>query len=71
MTYDPRTKIATAEGGVRIIYGPYVLNASKVIFNEKPAFKANGSVELREPNGNVMTAATMSCVTDSKPSPHM
>ena len=60
VTYDPRTKIATAEGSVRIIYGPYVLNASKVIFNEKTgAFKANGSVELREPNGNVMTAATL------------
>lgn len=58
--YDPRTKLATAIGTVRIVYGPYVLNATKVTFSEKSgAFTANGSVELREPNGNVMLAETL------------
>ena len=60
VTYDPRTDVATAEGNVRITYGPYVLNASKVKYNQKTgAFEANGSVELREPNGNLMESATL------------
>jgi LPS-assembly protein len=60
LVYDPRTKIATASGAVRIIYGPYVLNATEVTFNEKTGeFKANGSVVLHEPNGNVMEAETL------------
>lgn len=60
VTYDPRTDVATAEGDVRITYGPYVLNASKVKYNQKTgAFEANGSVELREPNGNLMESATL------------
>lgn len=60
VTYDPRNKLATAFGTVRIVYGPYILNASKVTFNEKTgAFTANGSVELREPNGNVLQAETL------------
>jgi LPS-assembly protein len=58
--YDPRTKIATALGAVRIVYGPYVLNASKVTFNDETGvFEANGSVDLREPNGNVLLAETL------------
>lgn len=60
VTFDPRTDVATAEGDVRITYGPYVLNASKVVYNQKTGvFEANGSVELREPNGNVMESATL------------
>lgn len=58
--YDPRTKIATATGAVRIVYGPYVLNATQVTYNEKTGeFKANGSVVLREPNGNILEAETL------------
>lgn len=60
LVYDPRTKIATATGAVQIIYGPYILNATEVTYNENTGvFTANGSVVLREPNGNVMEAETL------------
>jgi LPS-assembly protein len=59
ISYDNKTKIATATGTVRITYDPYTLVATKVSYNEKTGeFKANGSVELREPNGNILQAAT-------------
>ena len=59
LTYDPRTQEAVATGQVIITYGPYTLNATQVSFNQKTgAFKANGSVVLREPNGNIMQAAS-------------
>lgn len=58
VTYDPATEIAVATGRVVITYGVYTLNATRVSFNQKTgAFTANGSVELREPNGNIMQAA--------------
>jgi LPS-assembly protein len=58
ITYDGERKIATATGMVRITYGPYVLTASKVVYDlENDRFTANGSVELREPNGNILQAA--------------
>lgn len=57
LTYDPGTELAVATGKVVITYGPYVLNATRVSFNQKSGvFTANGSVELREPNGNIMLA---------------
>lgn len=57
LTYDPKTKLAVATGRVVLTYGPYTLNATRVTFNQDTdVFTANGSVELREPNGNVMTA---------------
>jgi LPS-assembly protein len=60
VSYDPATKIAVATGSVVITYGPYVLNATKVSFNQDTGvFTANGSVELREPNGNIVQAATL------------
>ncbi|MFO1034130.1 MAG: LPS assembly protein LptD [Hyphomicrobiales bacterium] len=60
VTYDPRTKLATATGTVRITYGPYVLNATRVTYNQVTGvFTANGSVELHEPNGNLMLAETL------------
>ena len=60
LTYDPRTKIAVATGKVVITYGPYVLDATRVSFNQQTgAFEANGSVVMREPNGNVLQAATL------------
>ncbi len=59
ITYDSQGKIATATGTVRITYGPYVLVATRVSYNEKTGeFKANGSVVLREPNGNILQAET-------------
>ena len=57
LTYDGKRKIATALGAVRITYGPYVLTATKVVYDMKRGkFTANGSIELREPNGNVLQA---------------
>ena len=57
LTYDPTTKLAVATGKVVITYGPYTLNATRVTYNrETDAFTANGSVELREPNGNILLA---------------
>lgn len=60
VTFDPATQIAVASGNVRLVYGQFILNASRVSFNQKTnVFEANGSVELREPNGNVLTADTL------------
>lgn len=57
ITYDPRTKNATATGTVVMVYGPYRLVATHVEYNQETgAFKANGSVELHEPNGNILLA---------------
>lgn len=59
IVFDPKSRIATASGTVRISYGPYILVATKVVYNEATDdFKANGSVELREPNGNILQAET-------------
>ena len=59
IAFDGKSKIATATGTVRITYGPYTLVATKVVYNEATDdFKANGSVELREPNGNILQAET-------------
>jgi LPS-assembly protein len=60
VTYDPATKIAVATGKVIITYGPYTLNASRVTFNQETGvFTANGSVQMQEPNGNVVLAASI------------
>lgn len=57
LTYDGRTKIATATGTVRLTYGPYVLTATRVTYDMKRGrFSANGSIVLREPNGNILEA---------------
>lgn len=57
LTFDEKTKIATATGTVRLTYGPYVLTATRVVYNMMTrTFSANGSVVLKEPNGNVMQA---------------
>ncbi|MCB1379555.1 MAG: LPS-assembly protein LptD [Alphaproteobacteria bacterium] len=57
LAYDGKSDIATATGLVRITYGPYTLTATKVVYDRrKGLFKANGSVELREPNGNILQA---------------
>ncbi len=59
IAFDAKSKIATATGTVRLTYGPYVLVATKIVYNEATDdFKANGSVELREPNGNILQAET-------------
>lgn len=62
ITYDGKTKIGIATGKVEIVYGPYTLTATRVVYDEvHNTFKANGSVVVREPNDNVLEAdrATM------------
>ena len=57
LLYDGKSEVATATGTVRLTYGPYVLTATKVVYNMKSGtFSANGSIMLREPNGNVIEA---------------
>jgi LPS-assembly protein len=57
LAYDDRTQIATATGTVQLTYGPYVLTATRVVYDMKAkTFSANGSIVLKEPNGNVMLA---------------
>jgi LPS-assembly protein len=59
ITFEGKTKVATATGTVRITYGPYTLIATKVVYDQDgDSFKANGSVEIREPNGNILQAET-------------
>ncbi len=57
ITYDKASQIATATGTVVMHYGPYTLTATHASYNMKTGeFKANGSVEVREPNGNILQA---------------
>ena len=57
LTYDQKTEVATATGTVQLTYGPYVLTATKVVYDmKKKTFSANGSIVLKEPNGNVLQA---------------
>ena len=59
LTYDDKTKIAIATGTVQLTYGPYVLTATRVVYDMKrKTFSANGSIILKEPNGNVTEADT-------------
>ena len=59
-TYDTKTQIGIATGKVNLVFGPYTLTATKVVYNQKTGeFDANGSIVLREPNGNVLNADSM------------
>lgn len=60
MTYDTRSKIATARGTVHVKYGPYTLDAHNVSVNEKTGeFKADGEITITEPNGNAVLADSL------------
>jgi LPS-assembly protein len=55
--YDGKSEVATATGTVQLTYGPYVLTATKVVYDMRTGtFSADGSIVLREPNGNVLEA---------------
>ena len=52
LTYDGKSEVATATGTVQLTYGPYVLTATRVVYDMKSRkFSADGSIMLREPNG--------------------
>jgi len=57
ITYNARTKTATAVGKVYITYGRYVLVATKVVYEQNTdRLTANGEVRLTEPGGNILEA---------------
>ena len=57
LTYNAATKVATAEGRVVITYGPYVLVASEVTYDQDDdILRATGSIRMREPGGNILEA---------------
>jgi LPS-assembly protein len=57
LIYDGRSEVATATGTVQLTYGPYVLTATRVVYDMKTGtFSANGSIVLKEPNGNMLEA---------------
>jgi LPS-assembly protein len=67
ITFDPHTKNATATGKVVMYYGPYTLVATHVEYNQiTGSFKANGSVEMREPNGNIVQAENLALTNKFK-----
>lgn len=60
ITFDKQTGVATATGKVVLIYGPYRLVASRVLYNKKTGeFDAVGRVEITEPNGNKLEAQSL------------
>ncbi len=65
LTYDGKSEVATATGTVQLTYGPYVLTATRVVYDMKSRkFSADGSIMLREPNGNVVEADTAELTDD-------
>jgi LPS-assembly protein len=57
LTYNPATKVATAKGRVILIYGPYVLIANDLTYDQDDdILRATGSIRLREPGGNILEA---------------
>jgi LPS-assembly protein len=60
ITYDPKSENSVATGMVQLIYGPFTLTATRVEYNSKTGkFKANGSVVVKEPNGNIFEADSL------------
>jgi LPS-assembly protein len=50
---DQQTNLVTATGSVEIVYGPWKLNATKVVYNLKSkVLDATGAVYFKEKNGN-------------------
>jgi LPS-assembly protein len=57
LTYNPTTKVATAQGAVILVYGPYVMVANNLSYDQDDdVLRATGSIRLREPGGNILEA---------------
>lgn len=57
LTYNSDTKVAVATGEVVLTYGPYLLVAKKVTYDQaKDIMQAEGEIRLREPDGNILVA---------------
>lgn len=54
-TFDSNTNVGTATGEVVLTYGPYLLVATEVSYDQDDdIMRANGEVRMREPNGNIL-----------------
>lgn len=67
ITYDAKTKIATAIGKVVLVYGEYELVATRVSYDQRnDKMTAIGEVRLREPGGNILEAERASLMNKFK-----
>jgi LPS-assembly protein len=57
LTFDPSSHLATATGRVVMTYGPYILVATRVTYDQDDdVMRADGNISLREPGGNILEA---------------
>ena len=65
LVYDTDADVVSAVGDVEIYYQGYTLIAGRVTLNRKTnRLQADGGVQLSEPDGNVVTAASMDLSDD-------
>lgn len=65
LAYDFDRETVTAKGNVQIQYGGYVLDAERVIYNQRSGrLIASGGVRLLDPAGTLTTAETMDITDD-------
>ena len=59
-TFHSDTKVGEATGEVILTYGPYIMVANHVTYDQDDdVLHADGEVRLREPNGNILEAELM------------
>lgn len=55
-TFDANTHVGVATGEVVLTYGPYLLVATKVSYDQDDdIMRAEGQIHMREPNGNILS----------------
>lgn len=65
MTYDTDADTVTASGNVEIYYADYVLTARRVVYDKRNnTVAADGDVRLKEPDGNVVFADSLTLTGD-------
>jgi LPS-assembly protein len=65
LVYDFDREIVAAIGNVQIYYGAYVLDAARIVYDQKSRrLVASGGVRMLEPNGHVVTAERLD-ITDN------
>lgn len=65
LRYDFDRDVISAVGNVQIYYGQYAVQAERVDFDRRnQTFTASGNVRMTEPDGNVVTADTLTLSED-------
>lgn len=65
LVYDFDRETVTAAGHVQIYYGAYVVDAERVVYDQRTGrLVASGGVRMLEPNGNLVTAETIDVTDD-------